>query len=452
MKLGELARGECPGMYRRPEKRYGEALEAIEMLARAGFKAMLAGGCVRDRQLGIDPKDYDVATDAEPDKVCAIFKQKGIKVITTGIDHGTVTVIIGLDPIEITSLREDVLTDGRHAVVKFGRSFEEDARRRDFTINAMFEDENGKVYDYFGGLDDLKNGVLRFVGDPRKRIKEDYLRIMRLFRFWARFGFRPSEQTLLAVTELSSGLKRVSQERLTSELLQMLSFRPVAEIIETYVKTGVNKIVTPEAKDERVDYGLFVELDKIDIPRRDMAGLACLIKPGPSSKSPDALCSRLKLARRDAALLGLSLLPGQRQPCDPNEDDALGAGQLMEALDSFESKLVSPDRIGFGESGHNLFIDYLYPLWMILYPEFSDYWQRLFKIESSMGAKRRQPLPITGKDIGSTLQIQPGPELGLLLHYLKRSFRDGIWSTKEQGLSLLRQSDIFSIASSYLRS
>jgi poly(A) polymerase len=434
------------------DKRYKEALQVIQILNQAGFKAMLAGGCVRDRQLGIEPKDYDVATEAEPDRVCAIFKQKGIKLIPTGIEHGTVTVIVGLDPIEITSLREDVATDGRHAIVKFGRSFKEDARRRDFTINAMFEDENAQVYDYFDGLGDLKRGILRFVGDPEQRIKEDYLRIMRLFRFWARFGFAPDADTLQAVKEQAQGLERVSGERLTSELLQMLSCHPVAEVLESFVATGVNRYVTPEASDHAPSIEHFTKLDQTSLLRRDIAGLSCLLAQGAQAKKPSVLHARLKLSRKDAALLSLSLLPSQKQIVEPNAFEAMGVGQLMEYLDSFEEKLVSLDKSGFPLESTNLFIDYLYPLWTLLYPQSRKLWEKLFQIESKLSSKRRQPLPISGKDLCMALQISPGPDLGLLLRYLKRSFRDGVWSTKQQALELLRQESILSVASNYLES
>ncbi|RYZ53607.1 MAG: CCA tRNA nucleotidyltransferase, partial [Proteobacteria bacterium] len=204
------------------DQNYQIAQKVMTILEDAGQEARMAGGCVRDRLLKTKPKDYDIATVAVPDLICSIFEQKGIKTVPTGIDHGTITVVMGGQGIEVTSLRLDVATDGRRAVVSFGNSFEADSLRRDFTINALYEDRSGKVYDYHDGIKDLQAKVLRFVGEPRTRIKEDYLRILRLFRFWSRLGFEPQAEALPVIAEEARGLEQISQERKTSELLMIL--------------------------------------------------------------------------------------------------------------------------------------------------------------------------------------------------------------------------------------
>ena len=141
------------------------------------FEVRIIGGAVRDIALGKQPKDIDLATDATPDEMIAMFDKAGIRHIPTGIEHGTVTAVIDKEPYEITTLRADVETDGRRAKVKFVRNWKADAQRRDLTYNAMSLDFNGKIYDYFDGMNDLQNKVSKFVGDPSERIKEDYLRI-----------------------------------------------------------------------------------------------------------------------------------------------------------------------------------------------------------------------------------------------------------------------------------
>ena len=166
-----------------PDRAYKDALKVLRSLEAAGYAARLAGGCVRDRLLGITPADYDIATGAEPGVVLQHFRTEGRTTVPTGIDHGTITVVMPSGPIEVTTLRKDVATDGRHAQVAFGKSFSDDAQRRDFTINAMFEDADGRIYDEAGGQADLQAKVLRFVGEASIRIREDYLRILRLFRF-----------------------------------------------------------------------------------------------------------------------------------------------------------------------------------------------------------------------------------------------------------------------------
>ena len=192
-------------------------------LALIGEEARIVGGNVRDHLLGLDPQDVDVATSAPPEVVVAHFEKAGFKVVPTGLSHGTVTVLVDGTPYEVTTLRQDVETDGRHAKVRFVKDWQADAERRDFTMNAMSADATGRVHDYFGGYDDLMSGVVRFVGDPDRRIREDYLRIMRYFRFMARFGSTPDEKHHRAVHRNVEGLRNISVERIWSEFSKIIA-------------------------------------------------------------------------------------------------------------------------------------------------------------------------------------------------------------------------------------
>lgn len=189
-------------------------------------KTLLAGGCVRDLFLGIEPKDYDFATTATPKEVIAIYRKEGYQVVPTGIDHGTVTVV-GKRPYEITTLRIDNECDGRHASVEFTTNFRIDAMRRDLTINAMFLDPiTNQVYDYMEGGKDLKDKVLRFVGNASDRIEEDALRILRIFRFFSRFDkFNICPENLTALNEKKHLLKNISRERIRDEFVKILQGR-----------------------------------------------------------------------------------------------------------------------------------------------------------------------------------------------------------------------------------
>lgn len=184
------------------------------------------GGCVRDallRQL-TKKMDLDMATPLVPEKVMAILQKAGINVKPTGIDHGTVTAFGDDEKVEITTLRSDIDTDGRHATVRFGTRWEEDAARRDFTINAMYCDADGTLYDYFDGISHLKEGIVRFIGDPVARVREDYLRILRFFRFYARFGKgEPDPEALGACAALKGQILNVSRERIWMEFSKLLS-------------------------------------------------------------------------------------------------------------------------------------------------------------------------------------------------------------------------------------
>jgi tRNA nucleotidyltransferase/poly(A) polymerase len=195
------------------------AVSILKILHDHGFQANFAGGCVRDELLGVKPKDFDIATNALPGQVIACFKNTPkYKTIPTGIDHGTVTVTKSGFAYEVTTLREDVDTDGRHATVKFGQSFQQDALRRDLTINALFMDINGNLIDYVNGQKDLNNQILRFVGNADKRIKEDYLRILRFYRFKSRLNFNSDIDCMKAIAENTPMLKRLSNERVWIEI------------------------------------------------------------------------------------------------------------------------------------------------------------------------------------------------------------------------------------------
>lgn len=192
--------------------------------APAGSKARLVGGAVRDAILGVAASDIDIATPLKPDEVQTIAREAGIKSIPTGIDHGTVTILLASGPVEVTTLRRDVSTDGRHATIAFCDDWRQDAARRDFTFNALYaEPTTGQVHDYFAGIADLKAGKLRFIGDARRRIEEDYLRILRLFRFHARFGTVPIDSDIITLCNtMGPMLKSLSRERISGELLRLL--------------------------------------------------------------------------------------------------------------------------------------------------------------------------------------------------------------------------------------
>ena len=196
----------------------------IGALDRAGEEARVVGGAVRNALIGVAVAEIDVATTAVPEEVVRRVAAEGFKPVPTGIEHGTVTVVAEGRPFEVTTLRQDVETDGRHAKVAFGRDWRTDAERRDFTINALSATRDGTVYDYVGGLADLAARRVRFIGDPAKRIAEDYLRILRFFRFHAAYGAggHPEAAGLAACIAGRGGLDQLSRERVRMELMKLL--------------------------------------------------------------------------------------------------------------------------------------------------------------------------------------------------------------------------------------
>lgn len=244
----------------------------------AGFQVRFVGGCVRDAILGVAAKDVDFCTDATPDEMRSIAGANNFKFLPTGLDHGTATLVVDGEPFEVTTLRIDVETDGRHAEVEFTRDFEKDAERRDLTINAMSMDFEGNVYDYFGGRDDLAARKVRFVGIAEMRIREDYLRILRYFRFAARFDAQMDEETLdiFSQPEILDELNKVSVERFWQEMSKILDPKMPGRlrIVEAMFKTRVNRAL-----------GVF-RFNPADLLRSDdaVAALSTLIHPSDETK------------------------------------------------------------------------------------------------------------------------------------------------------------------------
>jgi poly(A) polymerase/tRNA nucleotidyltransferase (CCA-adding enzyme) len=212
-------------------------------------EARVVGGAVRDFLAGRAVADVDFAAPLAPEVFSARLAAAGIKVVPTGIAHGTVTALVGGRGFEVTALRRDVATDGRHAVVEFTDDWEADAARRDFTINAMSMDRDGEIFDYFGGRADLLAGVVRFVGTARARIVEDYLRILRFFRFFARYGGVPDEPAVAAIRELRDGVLGLSAERVWGELKRIVAADDPRAAVRLMAETGVLGSLVPEGVD-----------------------------------------------------------------------------------------------------------------------------------------------------------------------------------------------------------
>ena len=233
-----------------PEQRAAMVPSAVAALLKVLGSARVAGGAVRDSLMGVVPKDWDVATSLTPDDVMAKSLERGYAVIETGLQHGTVTVVVEGHAVEVTTLRVDVATDGRHAEIEFTTDWRVDAERRDLTTNAMFMDAEGEVTDFFGGQEDMAAGVVRFVGSPTERMQEDYLRILRFFRFSGRMSaLKFDRETMRAVRRNSVGLKRISVERVWMEMAKVLAGPNMVAMLEAMQTTGVLGVLGVDAPD-----------------------------------------------------------------------------------------------------------------------------------------------------------------------------------------------------------
>ncbi|MBM3618088.1 MAG: CCA tRNA nucleotidyltransferase [Alphaproteobacteria bacterium] len=269
------------------------------LLSQEGGEARFIGGCVRDAVLNRPIGDLDIACSHRPEKTMSLLLGAGLRVIPTGLQHGTVTAIVDGIPFEITTLREDMETDGRHAVVRFTHDWKADAARRDFTMNALSCGLDGEVQDYWNGLEDAKSGIVRFIGDPRKRIEEDALRILRFFRFSAHYGQPPFEyRSLTACAEKAKLVESLSGERIQSEMLRLLEAKTASYALGIMQKEGV-----------LVHIGLSTTEASLAAVKRlqdPILRLSALLRAMPDSpKATDALVQRWKLsnALRDTLML-----------------------------------------------------------------------------------------------------------------------------------------------------
>ena len=359
---------------------------ALAAVLAAVPEARIAGGAVRDTLAGRPVADIDLATPLPPNQVIAALTGAKLRAVPTGIAHGTVTAVAGGRGFEITTLRRDLRTDGRHAVVAFTDDWREDAARRDFTLNALSMTPDGAVFDYFGGIADLRAGIVRFVGDPARRIAEDTLRILRFFRFFARYASGPPDPAALAAIRAGvAGLAGLSAERVWSELRRILAAPDPRAAVALMADLGVLTAVLPEGADP-------VRLDRLvaqGAPADPLLRLAALL-----TGDPLALAERLHVSNADRdRLVALRAARLAR----PGDDDA-----ALRRLLADTPRDVLIDRTWL-EAGQG--------------PE-QD------RLRARLATLPRPVFPLEGRDV-LALGADPGPEVGALLRALRQWWLDG---------------------------
>lgn len=273
-------------------------------LNRDGGEVRVVGGAVRNTLLGTKVSDVDLATTHLPEETVRLAKEAGFKPVPTGIEHGTITVVVQGQPFEVTTLRKDIETNGRHAKVAFGTDWKTDAERRDFTINALYATADGDVIDYVGGLADIETKTLRFIGDAEERIREDYLRILRFFRFFAWYGSgRPETDGLRASARLKDGLNQLSAERVWSELKKLLSAPDPSRAMLWMRQSGVLSAILPESEKWGIDaiHGLVRAEADLDWQVDALLRLESIVPPDAARMTE--LGKRLKMSNAERARL-----------------------------------------------------------------------------------------------------------------------------------------------------
>lgn len=365
----------------------GGTQRVLALLQAAGHQALPVGGCVRNALLGQPVADVDIATDALPQAVLALAHDAGIKAVPTGIDHGTVTLVVDGIPYEITTFRRDVETDGRRAVVAFTTDLAEDAARRDLTMNALYARADGTLVDPLGGLPDALARRVRFVGDPAARIAEDYLRILRFFRFYAWYGDPaegPDAEGLAACAALSAGLETLSRERVGAEMKKLLAAPDPAPAVASLAMTGCLVRVLPGADPRLLAPLVHLEAGAAPDPLRRLAALG-----------GEAAADRLRLSK--------------------TEERALS--DLRAAMGGVESPAALGWRLGENRGADAV---------LLRAAALEQPLPRAWQAEVARGAAAR--FPVAAADLMPALQ---GPALGARLAELQRIWlQSGLHATK----------------------
>jgi poly(A) polymerase len=371
-----------------------------------GEEARIAGGAVRNALLGQAVADVDIATTTIPEETIRRAKAAGFKVVPTGIEHGTVTVIAGGVGHEVTTLRADVETDGRRARVMFGRDWKADAERRDFTINALYAEADGTVVDLVGGLADLQNRTLRFIGDAEARIREDYLRILRFFRFFAWYGSgRPDAEGLKACARLKDGIDQLSAERVRAELKKLLAAPDPSRALLWMRQAGVLTKTLPESEKWGIDaiHGLVKAERDLGWQPDPLLRLEAIVPS--DAQRMQVLAERLKLSNADAERLKSWTLAPKIEPGGSESElsKKLYRSGRQPILDKLRLALASARAKGI-ESNDALI-------------EAGGY-SRLLKFAEKWTAPK---FPLKGADL-QAIGVPTGPEMGKLLKRLEEEW------------------------------
>jgi tRNA nucleotidyltransferase/poly(A) polymerase len=386
-----------------------ETQAVFACLNQEGFEVRAVGGAVRNALTGRAVTEVDFATNAKPDDMTRLAAKAGLKAKPTGIAHGTITLIAGSVPFEVTTLRRDVETHGRHATVAFGSDWTEDARRRDFTMNALYADVQGRVYDPLGGLSDLRAGRVRFVGAASARIREDYLRTLRFFRFSANYAqgeFDP-EGVAAAIRE-RAGLIKLSRERVRTELLRILIARRAGEAIEIMDQSGLLLLLLGGA----VQRQRFERLCQIEAA----LGFA-----------PDAIVRLATLGifvEEDAGRLSFKLRLSSQEASQLE-----GLAAIRPDISSGASKAALEQRLY--RLGPQLYIGRLLMAWASSGAAPDD---GTWHFAAGLAASWQRPeFPLKGADL-MALGMKPGPALGTLLRDLEEQWAAGGFAADRQML------------------
>ena len=384
-----------------------ETARVFAALEDSGVETRAVGGAVRNTLLGRPVTEIDLATTAVPEQVMALARKAGLKVVPTGIEHGTVTVIADGTPFEVTTLRRDVETFGRHATVAFTENWEEDARRRDFTLNALYAGSDGTVFDPLGGYEDVLAGRVRFIGDAEARIKEDYLRILRFFRFNAYYGKGPFDAAgLQASVRLRGGMAQLSAERIAGEVRRILAAPEAKRAIEALFDYGLLVAVlggVPRLERFKRLVAIEAAAGRSGDAVLRLAALAVFV-----AEDADRVAARLHLSNAERAVLALGA--GDHAESGLPEEDA--AKRLLYRLGAIDYSAVV--MIAWADAG-------------------AAPGDRSWREALTLSERWQAPVfPLKGSDLAALGKVE-GPALGALLRRLEAEWvADGFAADRDR--------------------
>lgn len=390
----------------------------FELLNADGGEVRVVGGAVRNALMSLPVGDIDLATTLPPQNVVERAREAGIKTVPTGIEHGTVTLVVDGEGYEVTTLRRDVETDGRHAQVAFGTDWKEDAERRDLTINALYADASGEVIDLIGGLADIETRTVRFIGDAARRVAEDYLRILRFFRFFAYYGSgRPDADGLRASARAKDKLSTLSAERVWSEMKKLLSADDPSRALLWMRQAGVLAQILPETEKWGIDeiHGLVAAEQALGWKPDALLRLASIIPP--DAERLAAISTRLRMSKNEAARL-------EQWAKAPAVDPAMAETAL--------------DRLLYRQSPEGVKMR----LRLALSSARADVsggeasMQKIARLSTLLARAERfqKPVfPLSGADVLAA-GVAPGPKVGEILGQLEDKWIEGNFALEREGL------------------
>ena len=407
--LGKISRNIKNLTYETPANKIFKAINSYSSDSQIRY----VGGCIRKIIKDQKIDDIDLATNLKPEEVCDALKKNDLNYHETGLEHGTITAIIDKQKFEITSLREDILTDGRHARVKFSNDWKKDALRRDFTINSIYADEDGNLFDPHEGKKDLEKGLIRFIGNADERIKEDYLRILRYFRFFLEYSKKPHNPEIIKTIKVNiDGISKISKDRLLSELKKFVNLNSLEKLSKDQLICSLVSIIFPELKNLNTFFKL-TSRNKTILKEKDFIFLLALMIID-NTDNADYFLYKYNISKKDQ--------------------------KRLKIIDNFYKEKINKN--SFSENNINRFfyyfgnqaVDDILSFGIIKYKKFDE---NLINLRNFFKDKTVPVMPISATDLMNKYDIPEGKQLGVKLKMIEEKWVENKFNISDQQINYI---------------